>query len=43
MAANMIDVHFHLILQFYRDAVYEADGDRQSAAIPIGRKTSRSA
>ena len=24
MAANMIDVHFHLIPQFYRDAVYEA-------------------
>jgi 6-methylsalicylate decarboxylase len=24
MAAGMIDVHFHLIPQFYRDAVYEA-------------------
>jgi 6-methylsalicylate decarboxylase len=24
MAANMIDVHFHLIPQFYSDAVYEA-------------------
>ena len=23
-AAGMIDVHFHLIPQFYRDAVYEA-------------------
>ena len=24
MAAGMIDVHFHLIPQFYREAVYEA-------------------
>ena len=24
MADGMIDVHFHLIPQFYRDAVYEA-------------------
>ena len=24
MASGMIDVHFHLIPQFYRDAVYEA-------------------